>query len=191
VAALIAWSGVPSLPKAGCDVFDTPISESAQFTPADQQRDQAFDLPLPDLPLPATSQFASLPGVGTSALPPRQLELVSESGAAYGYYLDRPVAGMLVSDFIRSGGVEIDKEPMLDEMGFATRVLATLGDRATPVDVGPYQGALVWADPEQHGIRTHNLYWSDGIHNYAVIADLSAQATLNLGRVLVCDSKGS
>ena len=75
---------------------------------------------------------------------------------------------------------------MLDTEGFAAYLLTTLGDRATPVYVGEHKGAMVWADPDSHGIRTHNLYWSDGTSNYAVIADLSAEATLNLGRVLVC-----
>ena len=95
---------------------------------------------------------------------------------------------MLVSEFISGGGIQVHKEPVIDEAPFASYLLTTLGQRAVEVKVGDYQGALVWADPDSKGIRTHNLYWSDGEYNYALIADLSAQATLNMTRILVCGS---
>ncbi|MBA2338070.1 MAG: hypothetical protein H0V96_10005 [Acidimicrobiia bacterium] len=45
---------------------------------------------------------------------------------------------------------------------------------------------VVWADPDPTGTRTHNLYWSDGAFNYALIAERSAEEILTLGRSLVC-----
>lgn len=116
----------------------------------------------------------------------RQLDLVNESGAVYSYFLNQPIEGLRVSEFITAGGVQVHKESMSEQTSFAEYLLKTLGDRAIPVEVGPYQGALIWADPDATGTRTHNLYWSDGKDNYALIVDRGAAETLNLGRSLVC-----
>jgi hypothetical protein len=71
-------------------------------------------------------------------------------------------------------------------MSFATYLTITFPARTTPVKVGSFDGALTWADPDANGVRTHNLYWSDGKFNYSLIVNRSADATLALGRGLVC-----
>ncbi len=171
--------------QPGCDPSSDLIAESDQFTPYELQR-SAFDAELPAGETAAVSAADTLSTGAAEQLPTRQLDVVTDGGAVYSYYLGQPVGGMRVSEFIKAGGIQIHREPMFEKASFAEHLLANLGERATSVAVGPYKGAMTWADPDMAGNRTHNLYWSDGEFNYAVILDAPAHETLNLGRSLVC-----
>lgn len=65
-------------------------------------------------------------------------------------------------------------------------LLADFPDRAIPVQVGSLAGAMTWADPLANGVRTHNVYWSDGTYNYSLIANRSGAAALTLARGMAC-----
>jgi hypothetical protein len=90
--------------------------------------------------------------------------------------------------FLANGGIVYERQPLADGESFAAYLLATRGERAIPVEVGSHRAALVWADPFPNGLRTHNLYWSDGTFNYSLIADRPAEALVTIGRGLVCGS---
>lgn len=61
-----------------------------------------------------------------------------------------------------------------------------LGDRVVEVEVGPYDAALVWADPLSNGVRPHHLSWSDGRMAHELIGVRSAEAIVDLVRDAVC-----
>ena len=94
-------------------------------------------------------------------------------------------ATMTPSDFLVAGGIQYDRD-RLDGKPFPDVLLADIPERASPVQVGPYTAVLTWADPLANGVRSHNLYWSDGAFNYGLIADRSALDLVDLGRSLVC-----
>jgi hypothetical protein len=104
----------------------------------------------------------------------------------YQYFLDRPIPpGMTLDAFWTAGGIHLGRDPAEggDFVGF---LLEELGERAIAVEIGPYRGALTWADPTLDGTRTHNLYWSDGEYNFQLIGVRSAVDLANLGRAMVC-----
>jgi len=97
-----------------------------------------------------------------------------------------------VSNFFAAGGIQLDADPIDPAAGsFTPGLAARLGERAVAVEVGTYGGVLVWADPLVNGVRTHNLYWSDDAYNYSLIADVSAEKLVALGRSLVCGGFGA
>jgi len=113
--------------------------------------------------------------------------LVGEAGEVYRYFLSEPIPSQLTrEEFMAKGGIEFDRDPVADGPSFAEYLIEVLGERAVRVAVADYTGALTWADPDINGLRTHNLYWSDGKYNYSLIADRSAAELVNLGRGLSC-----
>jgi hypothetical protein len=64
--------------------------------------------------------------------------------------------------------------------------VAEVGERAFIVRVGPFEAALVHGDPLYNGVRPHGLYWSDESWDYTILADLPAEALVNLARNSVC-----
>jgi hypothetical protein len=105
------------------------------------------------------------------------------------YYLTGGIdADMTSTEFVAAGGLRLEHQPREDmSETFAQILHATAGDRAVPIAIGPYEGALVWADPSPLSeIRTHNLYWSDGVEEFAIIGMLGPEAIVNIGRNLVC-----
>ncbi|MGI8822088.1 MAG: hypothetical protein ACR2JP_02075 [Acidimicrobiia bacterium] len=111
----------------------------------------------------------------------------TDDGLSQGtYYLDAPVGPLLGSEFVDAGGIQLSKESVWDERYTIAYRLTMRADRGVAVEVGSHEGMVVWADPDRTGTRTHNLYWSDGAFNYALIAERSAEEILALGRSLVC-----
>jgi hypothetical protein len=187
---LVAGIGVNQLRASG-DASCRPvaagtITESQEFTPYEGMLDH-----LPELPLNPTG--ASLLSVPFEArVPGEKLDnqplvwVVVGGGATYQYFLGAPMtADMTTSMFLAAGGVQLEREPN-DGEPFASVLLRELGTRAVKVDVGGHLGAVTWADPIVNGIRTHNVYWSDGGFNYTVTADRSAVAALNIARGVSC-----
>ena len=174
---------------AGCaSVAEGSIVESAKFTPYKNMRSH-----LP--PAPLNPQAAPIPDlaadtrVPANAIDGRSLQwaAVGKTGDAYQYFLDEPIAVDLTrEDFMAMGGIEFDRDPQGDAPTFAGSLLDLLGERAVQVAVGDHLGALTWADPDVNGLRTHNLYWSDGKYNYSLIANRSASELVNLGKGLAC-----
>ena len=117
---------------------------------------------------------------------PRQLTLDLGKGGSVTYFSDKPIdANTLPSDFMAAGGVQLERYPV-DDVVFYESLLAEFPDRAIAVEFGPYKGAMTWADPEANGVRTHNVYWSEGKYNMSLITDRSAAAALTIARVVAC-----
>ncbi len=173
----------------GCGSVHGPIIESKDFTPAEERRsslppmwlnpegDSAVEGQGFDGPLEIDNQ--ALWWIDTAVAD----GVVSEAA----YYLSAPAEPMLGSEFIHAGGILYYRESVTDQSYTTAYIFERLGERAVPVEVGSYEAALVWADPDRSGTRTHNLYWSDGTFNYSLVADQGAEDILTLGRSLVCD----
>jgi hypothetical protein len=169
----------------GCGVpLDAAIEESAEYTPYENRRSRIVESPI----VGAQPMGGSLPGAPAS-IDGMPLEISARPSGltGYMYYLDRPVtAAMTPSEFLAAGGIQLEIEPAADE-SFVDYLTSTLGDRAVAIEVGNQEGALVWADPAANGIRSHNVYWSDGTRNYALIADRSAETIVALAREIACN----
>jgi len=182
---IFAVTTVTAGPSPSC-ASATPgsITESGEFTPAAGQRGPA-PIPLRQSGLPdAESAVDEL--VSDAELDQLPLRLALQNGdGLYRYFLDRPIPETMTPDeFWASGGVALEKDAA--EGDFAALLLDELGDRAVPIEIGQYRAALTWADPTESGLRTHNLYWSDGENNYVLIAVRAPEAIVNLARQLVC-----
>jgi hypothetical protein len=177
------------VPSEGCGIVpEGSIVESTSVTPWAAQRGPDVDniARLPDGDVPEPLGLAAEMGLALGELPAAQLAITDGDGAVYAYFADAPIDGMTVAEFIRAGGIQVHVDPMTDDRGFAAYLLDAFGERAVSVAVGSYNGALVWADPNSDGTRTHNLYWSDGVNNYSLIADMVPDEIVDLGRSLVC-----
>lgn len=166
---------------------DGSIVESGQFTPYEAMRSGPHEFPIDSVGLPADRAPAN------SVMPPNRLfdmprqHVVVSGRSLYQYYLDRPLdESMTPSVFAQVGGIQFEREHRTDTTDFASHLSREVGGRAVPVDIGPYRGVVTWADPASNGVRTHNVYWSDGAFEYALIADRSAEALVNAARALVC-----
>lgn len=188
VVAALGASALLASPTSCATLREGQISESEKFTPAEWQR--GFNVGR------LNPSGAGTPAIPTDALVPSntldglplQWAAAGEADTLYRYFLDRPhSADLTISTFLAAGGVEFDRDPARGE-SFAAYLLASEGERAVAVDLGPYQAALTWADPLENGVRPHDLYWSDGMFNYGLIADRSAVALVNLARGMVCNS---
>ncbi|MEO8625701.1 MAG: hypothetical protein ABI452_03285 [Candidatus Limnocylindrales bacterium] len=130
---------------------------------------------------PELSHVAVLDGM------PRQYAVVPYENTAYQYFAQKPLGGSTtLSGFLGSGGLLFTIEPAQPNFSFSSYLKGELGDRATDVEVGPFDAALTWADPDESGVRSHNLYWSDGAEEYSLIGVRTAAAIVNLGRTIAC-----
>lgn len=162
------------------------IIESTNFTPASEMRTAPIPVTLSQLALEATPAAGETlaPGNALDGLP-LQMTYMSGNGL-YQYFLDRAIPPSMTLDaFWMAGGIHLARDPA-EGGDFAGFLLNELGERATAIDIGPYRGALTWADPTLDGTRTHNLYWSDGEYNFQLIGVRSAVDLANLGRAMVC-----
>jgi hypothetical protein len=170
-------------------MVDGTIAESQSFTPYGLRR--GSQLQNGYLLQGANESGSFVPSrdvVGRSEIGGQARRHTVDAGeAVYAYFLNQSMTELTRSDFMRLGGIEFHQEPVDSTTGsFAAMLLASLGERAVPVQVGSFQGALTWADPDVGGIRTHNIYWSDGLHNFALIANRSGADVVTLARDLAC-----
>ena len=168
--------------SAGCDSDVPAIAESARFTPYSGRLSH-----LPDSPLATGGGRA----VDSSDRRMDGLALRWAGGdgehSSYEYFFDREFDGELtVPAFRAAGGIQLDREAHGGDPYTADDVIAQVGERAVQVQVGEFEGALVWADPESNGVRAHNLYWSDGTNNYTLIAVRDPRRMVQLAREFVC-----
>jgi hypothetical protein len=109
-----------------------------------------------------------------------------DDGSVARYFFDRPISSSLTpEDFWAQGGVQLERHPSTG-VAFYGVVLQEFPERAVPVKVGAFDGAMTWADPASNGVRTHNVYWSEDQYDYALIADRSAAAAVTLAREVAC-----
>jgi hypothetical protein len=162
------------------------IKMSASFTPADAVRSR-----LPEIAISSRSggpdSVPSGMSVPSGSIDGRDLRWVdSSSTGTYQYFLDQPMGKDVTPDaFLAMGGIQYGQEPANGE-SFAGYLIDVLGERAVAVKIGQYAGALTWADPLPNNVRSHNVYWSDGTTNFALIGDRPAAEMVTLARKLVC-----
>lgn len=177
-------------PRQGCDPLPVgSIVESTAFTPAQIQR--GGQLPLTIDPATGPVMLPSVPGVLPDSIRGRAVvSTFTSAGATVVYYLDRPIdAPMSGVDFYKAGGLRFGSQPRTGDGDLVDDIVATVGDRAIVVEIGPHRAALVWADPTRVvDLRTHNLYWTDGSREYFLVADMGPEAIVNIARELVCGS---
>lgn len=102
------------------------------------------------------------------------------------YYSDSPWdSGTTFTEFIAAGGVILRLQA---PAGMDAQYIAdAVGRRATLVDIGPYTGALVHADPiSSKGERPYYLTWSDGERDVQLIALVSGAEMVNTARSSYC-----
>jgi hypothetical protein len=171
-----------------CEPFAAAIVESQEFTPYEDRLSHLPDQVINPsgqgpVSIPPDGGIASIDGL------PLWGVIVSSNGALYQYFLGGDIATSLtVPEFFAAGGIELDRDPTDPENAGEnfTEYVLSISERAVEVEIGTHTAALVWADPESNGIRTHHLYWTDGAYNYSLIADRSAERLVTLGRELVC-----
>lgn len=166
----------------GCDKRVGPIAESNRYTSNESRLSHLFEFPITDFGQAATSSDKRIDGL------PLRWEAGEGDEASYQYYLAGELDRRLtVPGFRAAGGIQLDREAVTDGGPYtADDVIAQVGDRAVRVQIGDFDGALVWADPESNGARPHHLYWSDGAYNYSLIAVRGPQRMVQLGREFVC-----
>lgn len=153
-----------------------PILESgsAVLTP-EEIRARGFDLVVPVAPLPLQVVIAveSAPGTIEEA----NMYFTSEA-------IDEATT---LTDIVRVGGVLVEQR--MSQGNDAALVRSELGDRAAIIQVGPYDAALVWADPFLEGhARSYNVYWSDLSYDWAVTAWVDTpEASVAVARSVYCD----
>lgn len=195
--AVVVATQLPDEPASGAApanvrcaiVGEGAITESGQFIPYEM----TFGGLLSDGPIVAVGSVAmgTVPNHAqfkASVLDglARQHTVVADNGSVYAYFLDQDIAGLTRSEILARHGIELDQDRRSNDMAFSAQLIEMFAGRAIAVQVGPFDGALTWSDPDASGLRPHNIYWSDGALEFALSADRSASAILNLARSLVC-----
>jgi hypothetical protein len=151
----------------------SPITRG--YSPATVEQLQASDFMLqrPTTSLPSRLLLASIEGGAVEEV----VQVFSPQAVA---------ADATVADVIDDGGVFLIQHPANGDD--AASVKQEVGDRAYIVSVGPYDAALVWADPFFEGDkRSYNIYWSDGTYDFSVIAGLDTpEESLTFAMSLYC-----
>lgn len=182
------WRNVPSGSFAvGCGPVQAgTIQESASFTPYDEMYSHPVLLPVVASGIEATEAVARMPDLidGMSAV--RRAFWPDGSDAAY--YLGKGLDdSTTLPDLLASGGILLIHTPLDPKAGdFTSATVAELGERATVVEVGLFEGILTYGDPEANGRRNHYLTWAESGYSVNLIAERSAESIVTLGRSLVC-----
>jgi len=181
--------GAKAAASAGCvAAAEGTIAENATFTPYSSRRSKPPQFPINPQGAASRSVPAVAAKVGNAVGGvPLQLVDLEDSGAAYLYYLGTHVSStMTPPQFWASGGIQVDVEPANPDDSFTKYLLSEFPTRAVPVMVGLQTAVIVWADPDENGVRTHNIYWTDGSQSYSLIADRSAAQVVSLARGIAC-----
>jgi hypothetical protein len=181
-----AETAVPAAALASClALAEGDIVESQKYTPPESMR-----LP-PEVPILSS-------GAATVTLPPhRWIPTNTLDGLPLQYarggqiegrlFLDRPLdPSMTLRVFLAEGGISFVQDSQIAPGATAERLLEFLGERGVAVDIGEYAGVLTWADPLGPGPRHHELWWSDGVFAYKLLAVRSAVEITNIARSMVC-----
>lgn len=173
-------------PGGGCGPFTASIEESKDFTPYEARRGQWPDPVLNPTgqeaaPLP---EQASIKGVGAL---PMAWSITGSDGASYLYFSAAPITKKTtLGEFQRAGGIQIE---VTDANAFGLNdLIEQIGDRAVPVAIGDSQGIVVWADPNESGIRLHNVYFESGGYLYGVLANSPARDVITAAREVACST---
>jgi hypothetical protein len=162
------------------------IMESDKFTPAAAMRSVLPPVRMGELGVAIASPADDI-APRDAILDGMDLRVVvgDESSVQRYYHSNSIPADMTLDEFMAAGGIQLHRDPAGGE-DFAAFLLEQLGDRAVPIQVGESQGTLTWADPTPAGVRSHNLYWSDGRYAYPLIAVREPEHLASMARALAC-----
>jgi hypothetical protein len=60
-------------------------------------------------------------------------------------------------------------------------------DRVVVIDLGPYDAALSWDDPYAEGVRPYRLVWTDGNHDWTLVAGFDKpESAVAVARSIYC-----
>lgn len=179
-------------PITGCAETVDPIKENPDFTPYDDQLSHPINedhwsigrLSEPGaLPEQLNGEDASLDGL------PAVAATLPDAGYYTVAYGDRAPAASL-SEFLKSGGIVVDVGPGEGNGASIARDLynETKGDgQIVLVEVGAYEAAVGWADPDKNGVREHHVVWTNDrgqdVNLYGV---RTAEELVAIARGMVC-----
>jgi len=103
------------------------------------------------------------------------------------FYGDTITPDTLDSEFFTDGAVET-KQALSYGQDAKTVYEASVKGRSAVVDLGSYDGAVLWEDPLAEGGRAlFGVYWSDGTYDWGVIAATeSAEQAITAAQSLYC-----
>lgn len=102
------------------------------------------------------------------------------------YYAEKPLDEQVALEDWLASRVGVVEERAA-RGGTADVAMETMQGRGTLVRVGSYDAAIVLSTPISSGVKTTNLYWSDGTRDWTIIANLEPSETLDLARSIYCD----
>ena len=182
IAASMADLGI-----ASCGPVDSAgFSESQAFVPYEATRTKLPSIPIASLGSPIDQLAEKESGRAIGGLAARWI-VRTDTGSTYRYFFGSPLdAGLTPEEFWAQGGIQLDMDPLADELPFWQSLRDQFPTLVNPVKIGQHDGVVVWADPASNGVRTHNVYWSDGRYNYGLIADRPVATVVDLARDLAC-----
>jgi hypothetical protein len=196
MAALVGASTtavvVTAMTSPGCGPATDPLFKSAAYSPVG---DQLTAVEYPPLVAaggePASTSVLAATGLASVMLPANLApQVVVHFGvnqeAVVVYYAAGPLLPQAtVVDLVRAHGMEFSRQPA--GAGSAAAVLSAVGDRAVQLKVGPYDAAIVHADPiGSDDLRAYELHWSDGTSDFMVYGNVPATDLIAAGRSLYC-----
>ena len=197
---------VPSVstasPIAGCTPPDLPRDTAPDMSEVTGMRTQPIAAPL----LASGSQVDGLsdPSLAAlrpvllptspDALPVQVMIAVGGSGSMDGdplpdelitIYSKSPVSATATAyDVIGQGGAIFIQSMARGQD--ATAVLDTIGARATIIRVGDHDAAVVESSTLPTGVRSHNVFWSDGRLDYSLRIAGSSQEAVKVAQSIYC-----
>jgi hypothetical protein len=181
----------------GCQPAAMPAFADNSFTPFSDRRTQRVQPPTLGKSGEVLADLAAATGrvpfsVLTPTTPTRDRVLVvlrPAENQVTAYFASRAIdATDSVDTFLAAGGLLIAQQPAADGRDAKT-VLSTVGARSTSIAVGPHDAAVVHADPDRNGLRSYNVYWTDGTRfNFVIAAD--AIAAVDAARSMYCSGVG-
>lgn len=182
-------------PTAGCAEDVEPIKENPDFVPYEHRMTQTpIEEPWSIVPL---SERGVLPSQLDAEAPVLDgLPAVATEIIAGDYYTvaygERAPEGSQ-SEFLKAGGLVLEVTPAEQGDKTSTSIARDLyndsnGDgQIVLVEVGEYEAAASWADPDENGVREHHVLWTDRSgHDVNLYAVRGAEELVGLARGLVC-----
>lgn len=175
-------SGASAAPGCGSP---SPISESTQYVPFEEQFSQ--NEPPPIKTAPVTPETANK--LGRSEVAGEKLAgMAITNYGVQGYFFARDPSGLAVSQYFREGGLTYSVAPIAPgHLSAVDAGLERMPERFTLVEVGPFKGTVSWDDPfDATNLRPHRVIWTDGETNYELRGVAPAVKLLAEAQALVC-----
>jgi hypothetical protein len=169
VAGVRGWPDWPPILVAGTRVDSIADPALKALAP--------LELPVaPDgLPVQARLFDAGSDGNDTDAKAQQLMTVYSKSAVT---------PDLSIVDVLREGGAVFGQATSRGQD--AAFVVETIGDKATIVQIGDLDAALVESTTMPGDFRTHALYWSDGSRDYWLKIAGSSEEVVRVGQALYC-----